>query len=109
MLTDMNFRDNGVREYTTATTTWTMIVQGRVGFLLDEKLAAEWRVGGANIEMVGMNQSKETRSAVINLGGSGGERGIKKKENGRILGGKEPLERRRHWHICGKLHTNVKR
>ena len=75
-MTDLNLPYNGVREYTTEKGKWTMIVQGKVGFLLDEELTDRWRVGGAKVVMVGSTTSNLTRVVMVSLPGCGRGRGL---------------------------------
>jgi len=70
MITDLAFGENGVRRYETETREWTMIVQGKVGFLLDEEATRRWRMGGAEVKVIGRKDSKETRSAIFGAFGA---------------------------------------
>ena len=48
ILTDLTFEQNSVREFDTEKGKWTMIIQGKVGSVVDEESAGRWRVAGAN-------------------------------------------------------------
>ncbi len=49
VLTDVKFRESGVREYTTHGQTWTVVVSGKVAFAMNGAWTAWWRQGQSKL------------------------------------------------------------
>lgn len=60
-LTDLQYNDNGVREFLCQEMTFTLVIRGRVGIMMTASLTAQWRMGGAKVLMQGRQDRKTTR------------------------------------------------
>ena len=75
-LSDLKFRENGVREYATKKQKWLLIVQGRVGILLNERMSRRWREAGAKIVCAGRADVCTTRVMGVKFERSGWREGL---------------------------------
>ena len=76
LLTDLAFKDGGVREYAHKGNKWTLIIRGRVGILLNQQLAAGWRIGGAEVRATRRKEDQNTRSMAIRIRIGRGEKDV---------------------------------
>ena len=76
ILTDLKFREVGVRTYKTEAQTWTLVVAGAVGFLLNERWAAWWEAGGSKFGMASAQGNEKIRAASITFPRQGWRRGM---------------------------------
>ena len=65
LLQDLVFPENGVREYRTEAETWTLIIQSKVGVLLNSHMTEMWRRTGAEILVVGRKEARDARNVMV--------------------------------------------
>ena len=70
VLTDLKFRDNGVRRYRQDGQSWYLVIQDKIGFLLDVWCYDWWVLGGSVLH------SQAPRVAAISLPRRGWRRGL---------------------------------
>ena len=70
VLTDLKFRENGVRRYTHNGQTWFLVIHEKVGFLMDAWCREWWLEGGSVI------YHKGTRAVALSLPRRGWRRGL---------------------------------
>lgn len=76
LVSDLKFEENGVNRYTVNNTTWTMVIQGSVGVILDFELTEQWRESGANVSTAKMAGERSTRCMAVQITANGGEDGL---------------------------------
>ena len=65
ILTDLIFREVGVRTLETEAQAWTLVVAGSVGFLLNERWATWREAGGSKFGMATVQGQEKIRAASI--------------------------------------------
>ena len=106
LLSDLKYSENGVREHRTKNARWTLVVQGKVGIAMSERLAKLWRDGGAIIDTVGRRDVSTTRMVATIVPAKGWKKGLMllaayAPTSGTTLELKE--ERGRFWESLGSL------
>ena len=76
VLTDVKFRESGVREYTTHRQTWTVVVSGKVAFAMNGAWAAWWRQGQSKLVSSTPASGGEVRVAALEFPRVGWRRGL---------------------------------
>ena len=75
-LTDLNYGENGVREFEFEKRRWTLIIRGRVGILLNDALTDIWRKEGAKVLVRGRDDVKTTRAVAVEFKRKGLRKGL---------------------------------